>query len=80
MPDNYGVSPERFGPFFALTTADTDGGDWHCLTELLAPGFLADRVEHARATIEARSTGRDPVTDVRAVASTMALGLFARLL
>lgn len=75
------MSLERFGPFFALTTAETgDGGVWHSLTELLDPGLLAERVEYARVMIEARSPGREPVTDVRAVASTMALGLFARLL
>jgi len=71
----------RFGPFFELATADAgDSGDWHSLSELFEPGLLAERVEYARATVEARSPAREPVTDVRAVASTMALGLFARLL
>jgi hypothetical protein len=71
----------RFGPFFELATADaSDSGHWHSLSELFEPGLLAERVEYARAMIEARSPAREPVTDVRAVASTMALGLFARLL
>jgi len=75
------MSLERFGPFFALMTAEAgDGGDWRSVAELTGPRLLAERVEHARATIEARSPDSEPVTDVRAVASTMALGLFARLL
>jgi hypothetical protein len=75
------VSLERFGPFFELATADAgDGGDRHSLAQLSEPGLLAERVEYARATIEARSPDHQPVTRSRSVGECQPLVGVSRMM
>lgn len=68
-------SPPHLGPAFALDTTVTGPG-WIPITTLARPRALADRVEHSRAAFGVSATPQE----IRAVASTMALGLFSRLL
>lgn len=80
---------EKFGPFFALLT-DTDANEpslggtassrWYSVAELMASTVLVERVEHFRAAMAARGPVGETAADTRALASTMALGMFARLL
>lgn len=65
----------RLGPFFALQDSST-AGRWHSLRELVDGPALDDRVEHVRSYL-ARMTGGE--IERRVAASTMSLGLFARL-
>lgn len=59
------------GPFFALQERTGDG--WHTLRELVVGPALDERVRY----VEARLAGTD--IEPRVAASTMSLGLFARL-
>lgn len=71
-----GFAPARFGANFELVSRD-DAPTWTPLTRLLGAEALMEREENTRAAI-----GRVGATprEIRAVASTMALGLFSRLL
>lgn len=63
------------GPFFAVEP--TPGPGWRPLRVLLGAGALSERVEHTRAVLTRMSGGE---VGARVAASTMSLGLFARLL
>lgn len=63
------------GPFFGVDRA-TGPGPWRPLRDLLAPPVLAERVAHVH-TVLSRLSGVD--VEERVAASTMSLGLFARL-
>lgn len=63
------------GPFFSVCR-EAGPGSWRPLRDLLAPAVLAERVQHVRAALT-RLSGVD--IERRVAASTMSLGLFARL-
>ena len=63
------------GPFFAIRRA-VGPGDWRPLRELLVEPVLADRVRHVRTALT-QLAGVE--VEPRVAASTMSLGLFARL-
>jgi hypothetical protein len=70
------------GPFFAVQrtagpVAGPDCGPWRRVRDLLDPGTLDERVAAVR-TVLSRLAGTD--VEQRVAASTMSLGLFARLL
>lgn len=69
------VRLSELGPFFALQDT-SDAGDWHSLAELTEGPALEERVDHA-ATFLGQLSGRQ--VEPRVAASTMSLGLFARL-
>ncbi|GAB3452305.1 (2Fe-2S)-binding protein [Actinophytocola sediminis] len=66
----------ELGPFFAVRR-ETGPGPWRPLRDLLATAVLAERVGHVHTVLSRLST-----VDVerRVAASTMSLGLFARLI
>jgi hypothetical protein len=64
-----------FGPFFEVYR-EVGPGPWRPLRDLLAPPVLAERVQHVH-TVLSRLSGVD--VEPRVAASTMSLGLFARL-
>lgn len=68
--------PSVFGPNFELVAVD-GSPDWMPLSSMASPTVLMERVENTRLAIG--GVGGSP-REVRAVASTMALGLFSRLL
>lgn len=68
--------PDAFGPNFAVEDRDDDPA-WIGVPGLGSPEVLAARVEHARTAIGGIGTS---AREIRAVASTVALGLFSRLL
>ncbi|MCI1746668.1 MAG: hypothetical protein LKI24_00240 [Acidipropionibacterium sp.] len=72
---------DAFGPNFELSRLGTSevnaSEDWIPLAAMLSPAVLMDRVENTRLAIG--GVGDSP-REIRAVASTMALGLFSRLL
>lgn len=65
----------RFGPYFALEVR-TDLAGWHPLASLSHSDLLADLVEATRRRMGDVGVGR---SEIRAVASTVSLGLFARI-
>jgi FhuF 2Fe-2S C-terminal domain len=64
-----------FGPFFEVRRT-TPPGSWHSLRELLAGPVLGQRVAHVHASLT-RLAGTE--VEPRVAASTLSLGLFARL-
>lgn len=68
--------PMQFGANFQLVGKD-ESPEWTPLTRLLDADALIEREENTRAAIG--HVGRAP-REIRAVASTMALGLFSRIL
>lgn len=67
------------GPFFGVRR-EIGPGSWRPLRDLLAEPVLAERVRHVRAALR-RLAGAGAEVDIepRVAASTMSLGLFARL-
>lgn len=65
-----------FGPGFELVD-HREPGDWIPLSAMSSPPVLPERVENTRLAIG--GVGTSP-RQIRAVASTMALGLFSRLI
>jgi ferric iron reductase protein FhuF len=63
------------GPFFEVYR-EVGPGPWRPLRDLLEPPVLAERVQHVH-TVLSRLSGVD--VEQRVAASTMSLGLFARL-
>lgn len=70
------MKPPDLGANFRLEVI-RDGTGWTPLTALRSPEMLMDREENTRLAIG--GVGTSP-REIRAVASTMALGLFSRLL
>jgi hypothetical protein len=74
------VNLAQFGPFFALEPWRPDDG-WRPLDELVSdPAVLADRIATAGTALAGRARLAADALDQRAIASTVSLGLFARLL
>jgi hypothetical protein len=64
------------GPFFEVYREVGPGRGWRRLRDLLTPPVLAERVQHVH-TVLTRLSGVE--VEQRVAASTMSLGLFARL-
>ncbi|MFI2650713.1 (2Fe-2S)-binding protein [Micromonospora fulviviridis] len=70
----------QFGPFFALEPWRPDKG-WRPVDEFVSdPAVLADRIVTAGSMLASRAGLAADALDQRVVASTVSLGLFARLL
>lgn len=69
------------GPYFMFEHAvAADPRDWRTLSASLAPSVLDEQIEKARGRLNVQGPVGRSAAELRAVASTVAMGMFSRLL